>query len=45
METQIHPSAVVDPSAELGEGVMVGPHAVPLALFSGVTALAMFGGI
>lgn len=28
METQIHPTAVVDPSAELGEGVVIGPQAV-----------------
>lgn len=28
METQIHPTAVVDPSAELGAGVVVGPNAV-----------------
>ena len=27
-ETQIHPSAVVDPAAELGRGVTVGPNAV-----------------
>lgn len=26
--TGVHPSAVVDPTAELGEGVSVGPHAV-----------------
>lgn len=25
---EIHPTAVVDPSAELGEGVVIGPHAV-----------------
>lgn len=28
MATQIHPSAVVDPRAELATGVVVGPHAV-----------------
>ena len=28
MESRIHSTAVVDPSAELGEGVTVGPHAV-----------------
>jgi UDP-N-acetylglucosamine acyltransferase len=28
MGTRIHPTAVVDPAAELGEGVTVGPHAV-----------------
>lgn len=28
METSIHPTAVVDPGAELGQGVAVGPHAV-----------------
>ncbi len=28
METRVHPSAVVDPSAQLGEGVTVGPFAV-----------------
>ena len=28
MSTSIHPSAVVDPAAELAEGVVVGPHAV-----------------
>ena len=27
-QTQIHPTAVVDSAAELGEGVSVGPHAV-----------------
>jgi len=28
MSTRIHPSAVVDPAAELADGVVVGPHAV-----------------
>jgi len=28
MATEIHPTAVVDPGAELGEGVQVGPYAV-----------------
>ena len=28
MSTKIHPTAVVDPRAELGEDVVVGPHAV-----------------
>lgn len=28
MSTRIHPTAVVDPSAELAAGVVVGPHAV-----------------
>ncbi len=28
METKIHPSAVIDPDAELDQGVEVGPHAV-----------------
>jgi UDP-N-acetylglucosamine acyltransferase len=28
MSTHIHPTAVVDPSADLGAGVRVGPHAV-----------------
>lgn len=28
MSTQIHPTAVVDPAAQLGEGVVVGPFAI-----------------
>ncbi|MCB1230235.1 MAG: acyl-ACP--UDP-N-acetylglucosamine O-acyltransferase [Verrucomicrobiae bacterium] len=28
MATEIHPTAVVDPKAELGEGVQIGPYAV-----------------
>lgn len=28
VETRVHPTAVVDPGAELGAGVTVGPHAV-----------------
>ena len=28
MEVRIHPTAVVDPTAELGQGVSVGPHAI-----------------
>ena len=28
MPTEIHPTAVIHPSAQLGEGCQVGPHAV-----------------
>ena len=26
--TEIHPTAIVDPGAQLGEGVSVGPHSI-----------------
>jgi UDP-N-acetylglucosamine acyltransferase len=28
LETQVHPSAIIDPEAELGEGVVVGPWSI-----------------
>ena len=27
-ETRIHPTAIIDPAAKLGEGVIVGPYCV-----------------
>src|SRR5690606_37791529 len=28
LETRIHPTAIIDPAAELGEGVSVGPYSI-----------------